>query len=106
MRRPVAYGAPPRDGDRRTQLFRRGGQNRCPAGLSPRTIPPPPPAGPAPRTDLAQIFSALPQLNGSDRTMADPMSVIPAILAEDEAALLEEWIGEQAAGVPTRRDLL
>jgi rsbT co-antagonist protein RsbR len=38
--------------------------------------------------------------------MAEPTSVIPAILAEDEAALLEEWIGEQTAGVTTRRDLL
>src|SRR5687768_1051028 len=39
------------------------------------------------------------------KAMAEP-SVIPTILAEDETALLEEWIGEQTAGVTTRRDLL
>ena len=37
--------------------------------------------------------------------MADSASVIPAILADDEAALLDEWIGEQAAS-SGRRDLL
>jgi rsbT co-antagonist protein RsbR len=38
--------------------------------------------------------------------MADHASVIPAILAQDEAALLDEWIGEQASTAGGRRDLL
>lgn len=38
--------------------------------------------------------------------MADSASVIPAILADDEAALLDEWIGEQASAATGRRDLL
>jgi len=38
--------------------------------------------------------------------MAEPSSVIPAILADDEAALLDEWIGEQTAAAQVRRDLL
>jgi rsbT co-antagonist protein RsbR len=37
--------------------------------------------------------------------MADSASVIPVILADDEATLLDEWIGEQAAS-SGRRDLL
>jgi rsbT co-antagonist protein RsbR len=38
--------------------------------------------------------------------MAQPTSVIPAILADDEARLLDEWIGEQTAAAQVRRDLL